>query len=99
MDITQKDVAEKIGVSLSVIKTLETQRSNSSGATLEKLADLLGLTIDEIYNPESRDTNVISIINNKCGVGKTSVCNSLSYALSELNYKVLCIDDDMQMKR
>jgi len=60
---------------------------------------LLGLTIDEIYNPEYRDTNVISIINIKCGVGKTSVCNSLSYALSELNYKVLCIDADMQMKR
>ena len=38
MDITQKEVAEKIGVSLSVIKALETERSNSSVKTLEKLA-------------------------------------------------------------
>ena len=53
--------------------------------------------MDEIYNPEYRDTKIISIINNKGGVGKTSVCNSLSYALSEMNYKVLCIDADMQM--
>lgn len=97
LDITQKEVSEKIGVSLSVIKALETGRSNSSYETLEKLADLLKLNIDEIYNPEYRETKIISIINNKGGVGKTSVCNSLSYALSEMNYKVLCIDADMQM--
>ena len=97
MDITQKEISEKIGVTLSVIKALETGRSNSSVTTLEKLADLLGLNIDEIYSPEYRETKVISIINNKGGVGKTSVCNSLSYALSEMNYKVLCIDADMQM--
>ena len=97
MDITQKEVAERIGVSLSVIKALETERSNSSTETLEKLAELLDLNIDEIYNPEYRETKIISIINNKGGVGKTSVCNSLSYALSEMNYKVLCIDADMQM--
>lgn len=97
MDITQKEIAEKIDVSISVIKALETGRSDSSLETLQKIADVLGLSVDEIYNPEYRDTKVISIVNNKGGVGKTSVCSSLAYALSEMDCKILCIDADMQM--
>lgn len=97
LDITQKEISERTGVSLSVIKALETGRSDSTIDTLEKIAAELGFSIDEIYNPEYRDTRVISVVNNKGGVGKTSVCGSLAYALSEMNYKVLCIDADMQM--
>ncbi|MBL4937740.1 AAA family ATPase [Clostridium sp. YIM B02515] len=97
LDITQKEVAEKVGVSISVIKALETGRSDSTVETLEKIAELLGLKLDEVYNPEYRDTKVISVVNNKGGVGKTSVCGSIAYALSEMDYKILCIDADMQM--
>jgi chromosome partitioning protein len=91
LDITQKEISEKIDVSVSVIKALETGRSDSSVDTLEKLAAILGFKLDEVYNPEYRETKVISIVNNKGGVGKTSVCGSLAYALSEMDYKILCI--------
>lgn len=97
LDITQKEVAESIGISVSVIKALETGRSDSSIGTLEKLSKLLNFNLEEIYNEDFRETKVLGVVNNKGGVGKTSVCGSLAYALSQMNYKILCIDADMQM--
>lgn len=40
---------------------------------------------------------IITVANQKGGVGKTSVCQNLSYALTELSYKVLAVDFDPQM--
>lgn len=40
--------------------------------------------------------NILSVFNNKGGVGKTTLTYHLSYALSELGYKVLLIDLDPQ---
>lgn len=39
---------------------------------------------------------IVSVANNKGGVGKTAVAGLLAYKLSELGYKVLCIDSDPQ---
>ena len=97
LDIKQKEIAEETGVSISIIKALETGRSDTSIENLEKIAKFLSLELNDIYDPEYRETRVISVVNNKGGVGKTSVCGSLAYALAEMDYKILCVDADMQM--
>jgi chromosome partitioning protein len=97
LDRTQNDISECTGVSLSTIKLLETGRSDTTLDNLKKICDELELNIDEIYDPEYRNTKVISIVNNKGGVGKTSISSSLSYILAEMGNKVLCIDGDMSM--
>ena len=42
-------------------------------------------------------TKTIVFANNKGGSGKSTTCANTAYALSELGYKVLAIDTDMQM--
>ena len=41
--------------------------------------------------------NIISFFNHKGGVGKTTLVHNLSFALSDKNQRVLCIDADPQM--
>ena len=41
-------------------------------------------------------TRIISLINNKGGVGKTTSCLNIGVALSRLNKKVLLVDIDPQ---
>jgi len=43
-----------------------------------------------------KEAKVVSVINQKGGVGKTTLCYHLAHALSNLNKKVLCIDFDPQ---
>lgn len=94
-DLTQKELASLSGVNLSIIKALETGR----GADRNKIAalcDVLDLNIDEIYYADYRNTRVISIVNNKGGCGKTSICGSLGYVLAEQGNRILLIDGDAQ---
>lgn len=97
LDITQKDLAQKINVPVSTLKALETGRSLTNMETLQKICVELDLNLSDIYIPNFRAAKIISIINNKGGVGKTSVTASLSVALAEKGYKVLAIDGDAQM--
>lgn len=97
LDITQKQMAEETGVDVSLIKYLETGRSDGTLINLEAICKFLDLEINDIYNPNYRETLVISVINSKGGVSKSSTVGTLAYALSEMNKKVLCIDADMSM--
>ena len=94
-DITQKELSERSGVNLSVIKGIETGRGTDR-LNIEMLCDILGLSIDEVYLENFRETKVISVVNNKGGCGKTSVCGSLAFVLSEMGSKILLIDSDAQ---
>lgn len=96
IDMTQKELAEKADLSVSTIKMIETGRTDTTYENIEKIAKVLDLNISDIYIPNYRDTKVISIVNNKGGVGKTSICGNIAYAISEMDYKVLLIDADMQ---
>lgn len=96
-DITQKILAETTGINQNTLKSIETGRITSDKATIKKLTDELGLNIDDVYIENYHCTKVICTINNKGGSGKTSVCGSLGYALSEQGNKILFIDSDMQM--
>lgn len=97
LDQTQSNLSEITGVSLNVIKSLEIGRSDTTVENLKKICKALDLDIDDVYNPNNRNTKVITILNNKGGVGKTSVVSSLAYILAEMNHKILCIDGDMSM--
>lgn len=95
-DYTQKTISELTGINLNTIKSIETGRIISDEQNIKKICEVLDLNIDEIYLPDFKNTKVISMINNKGGCGKTSVCSSLGYALSEMGFKILLIDSDSQ---
>lgn len=99
VDFTQQYLSELSGISLSLIKAIETGRSETSYENVVKISEALKMDIVEIFIEGFRDTKVIAIANNKGGCGKTSVVASLSYALTEIDeeIKVLVIDSDMQM--
>lgn len=53
---TQKDFAEAMGVTQSVVARYETGEAWPSAANLPMMADLLGCSIDELYEPMVSDT-------------------------------------------
>lgn len=53
--LTQKELAEKLGVDQSAVSFWETGRSAPRGAKLFRLADILNCTIDELFGREPRD--------------------------------------------
>lgn len=95
LDITQRELSEKSGVNLSIIKAVETGRSADAGP-IAQLCEALSLDFNSIYRADFRDTEVICVLNNKGGCGKTSVCGALGYVLGEMGYRVLLIDGDAQ---
>lgn len=97
-DMTQTSLAEKSGVNLSTIKSVETGRSETSRDKVEKIANALGVDISELWLEDYRWTKVIAVASNKGGCGKTSVAGSLASSLSEIDdNRILLIDGDMQM--
>ena len=97
LNMTQKELSELSGVNLNVIKSIEIGRRPQNTDNLTEIAKALGCEIEEIYNPDFRDTKVLSIVNNKGGVAKTSTAASLGYVLAEMGNKVLMVDADAQM--
>ncbi|MBF8984833.1 AAA family ATPase [Lutibacter sp. B2] len=99
LDFTQKYLSELTGISLSLIKVIETGRSETNYENVVKIAETLKIDIEEIFIKGFRNTKVIAVANNKGGCGKTSVVSSLSYTITEVDKdaKILVIDSDMQM--
>jgi putative transcriptional regulator len=58
-DLTQEDLAEKLGVTRQTINAIEKQRYNPSLELAFKLANFFGVTIEElfIYQPSERSQN------------------------------------------
>jgi chromosome partitioning protein len=97
IDITQKELSEKTGVNINVLKSIETGRTVSDKENIIKICEELGISIDSVYQENYRETKVIGIINNKGGSGKSSLAGSLAYALTESGNRCLLIDTDAQM--
>ena len=53
-DLTQEDLAEKLGVTRQTINAIEKQRYNPSLELAFKLADFFGVTIEELFIREHR---------------------------------------------
>ena len=54
--LTQKELAEKMGVDQSAVSFWETGKRVPRGAKLLRLADVLDCTIDELFGREPRDS-------------------------------------------
>ena len=52
-DLTQRDFAEKLGVSQSHVARWETDKSQPRQKALDKIASVLGVTIDEVLSGNS----------------------------------------------
>lgn len=52
-DLTQEDLAEKLGVTRQTINAIEKQRYNPSLELAFKLAEFFGVTIEELFIRES----------------------------------------------
>ena len=57
-DLTQEDLAEKLGVTRQTINAIEKQRYNPSLELAFKLADFFGVTIEELFVRERRGDSV-----------------------------------------
>jgi len=55
MDITQADLAEKIGVSRQTINAMESNKYVPSTVLALKIARLFGKTVEEIFELEDED--------------------------------------------
>ncbi len=94
-ELTQKELSDLSGVHLSTIKAIESDRG-ADAEHLDKLSEFFGIPKNEVYLQDWRETQIICILNNKGGCGKTSICGSLAYSLAELGKKVLLVDGDAQ---
>jgi chromosome partitioning protein len=94
--ITQKDLAENIGVSISTIKSIESKRSGTAVEHLIKISELFNVPLKEIYWKDYRETKVFSVLNSKSMCAKTTVVQNLSYELSLLDKKILIVDADLK---
>ena len=54
-DLTQEDLAEKLGVTRQTINAIEKQRYNPSLELAFKLADFFGVTIEELFSYQSSE--------------------------------------------
>ena len=57
-DLTQEDLAEKLGVTRQTINAIEKQRYNPSLELAFKLADFFGVAIEELFIRESPEDSV-----------------------------------------
>lgn len=96
LDLTQKELSELTGVNINTIKQIETGRSGTDLENLKILCEYLRLDLSLIYQPDFRDTRVLSVVNNKGGCGKTSVATGIASSMAEFGSKVLLIDCDAQ---
>ena len=55
--LTQEDVAEKLGISSKTLSSWETDRTTPDALTLPAIADLYGVTVDEILRGERVKSN------------------------------------------
>lgn len=95
ISMTQQQVVDGTGISLSNYKAIETGRSTTTVENMTKIANSIGVEVEKLYR---RNTTVISVGIHKGGAGKTSTTSVLAAILSiEMGYKVLLIDADMQM--
>jgi len=94
--ISQQELSDKSGVSISIIKLVEARRSGSTKENFQKIADYFKVPLKEIYWEDYRDSTIISITNSKGGCAKTTLVANLSYELSLLDKRVLMVDGDLQ---
>ena len=57
-DLTQEDLAEKLGVTRQTINAIEKQRYNPSLELAFKLADFFGVAIEELFIRDSPEDSV-----------------------------------------
>ncbi len=96
LDMTQKELAEATGINLNTLKQLETGRSSTDLENLKVICQQLDLDVEEVYHPDFHNTKIISVVNNKGGCGKTSVCGGVACAMAEMGLRVLLVDCDAQ---
>lgn len=90
--ITQKQLAESIGLSPSTMSDYMNLRSNPSHGVIQKIADYFGILksdIDTTYKENSQISSIETIYNKLDGDRQTKVVNFAQEQLDEQNNNVL----------
>ena len=92
MRLTQKELAERIGISKSAIAKWETDGGIPDRDNLKKLSDILNVTVDDLHKLiDSDDVRTIDV--------DVNITPDLIAALESYGYKVIRPDSLMQNQR
>lgn len=82
--LTQEQLAEKIGVTVQYLGTIERGKANTTLNRLDKIADVLGCESDDlIYTTTHLDTAAASIINDDPEI------DEILQEIQEFNYRII----------
>ena len=82
--LTQEQLAEKIGVTVQYLGTIERGKANTTLNRLDKIADVLGCESDDlIYTTTHLDTAAASIVNDDPEI------EEIMQEIQEFNYKII----------
>ena len=103
--ISQERLAELTNVSVGYISHIETARKKASLSTLIRIANALGITVDEllngnqIYNPNDYQTDIDQIMDD-CSLLEKRMIYELVCAMKDIlrnnNWMILSVDDKNQ---
>lgn len=94
--ISALDIANKLNMDLNSYRDIEEGYAIPTKSVVNKIAKILDIDIELIYDKNARETKIINIFNEKGGVGKTTITYTLAITLAKMGKKVLCLDLDGQ---
>ena len=92
--LSQSQLGEKLGVSGKAVSKWETGRAKPGIDIVSRLADLLGVSVDDLLNTPSgrKQISKIVITGGPC-TGKTTALSWIQNAFTKLGYAVLFVDE------
>lgn len=94
MKLMPAEVAGYMQIELDDYRLLEAGEYKVSKEFMKSLATILGIELEDIYDESFKETKTLCIYNEKGGVGKSTITDTLAVALSLKGKTVLIVDLD-----
>ena len=92
--LSQSQLGEKVGLSNKAVSKWENGLAKPGVDVIHKLADILGVTVDDLLNESSSEKQVAKIVvtGGPCA-GKTTAMSWIQNAFTKMGYAVLFVDE------
>ena len=92
--LSQSELGGKLGLSNKAVSKWENGQARPGLDAVHRLADILGVSVDELFNTPSSEKKIsrIVITGGPCA-GKTTAMSWIQNAFSKLGYAVLFVDE------